>query len=128
MISKTALQLHHHVGRSRQPVDAPAEPENIRHTVLWANKSRHPGVNHPVTLTTSLGRFIANLSPDRLPGEAASIALAGLTDSIATMVAGRDKDAVRFLTETLAPADGLATATFGAPDYHDDARDLTARL
>jgi hypothetical protein len=44
------------------------------------------------------------------------------------MVAGRDTDAVRFLTGSPAPADGLATATFGALDYHDDARDLTARL
>ncbi len=39
-------------------------------------------------LTQRLGRFAAHLSPDRLPEEAVRIARLGLTDGIATMIAG----------------------------------------
>jgi 2-methylcitrate dehydratase PrpD len=66
-----------------------------------------------MSLTQSLGRFIADLSPNRLPEEAARIVRMGFIDTIGTMIAGRDEDSVRILTETLAPGDGRATLTFG---------------
>ena len=64
-------------------------------------------------LTQHLGQFVADLSPNRLPEEAARIARMGFIDTIGTMIAGRDEDSVRILTETLAPGDGPATLTFG---------------
>ena len=67
-----------------------------------------------MTLTKSLGQFVADLSPNRLPEEAARVARIGFIDSIGTMIAGRNEDSVRIMTETLAPADGPATLTFGA--------------
>ena len=42
------------------------------------------------------------------------VARMGFIDSIGTMIAGRNEDSVRILTEVLAPADGPATLTFGA--------------
>ena len=67
-----------------------------------------------MTLTKSLGQFVAELSPNRLPQEAARVARMGFIDSIGTMIAGRNEDSVRIITETLAPSDGPATLTFGA--------------
>jgi 2-methylcitrate dehydratase PrpD len=64
-------------------------------------------------LTQALGRFVADLSPNRLPEEAARIARMGFIDTIGTMIAGRKEDSVRIMTETLAPGDGPATLTFG---------------
>jgi 2-methylcitrate dehydratase PrpD len=64
-------------------------------------------------LTQSLGRFIADLSPNRLPDEATRIARMGFIDTIGTMIAGRNEDSVRIMTATLAPGDGPATVTFG---------------
>jgi 2-methylcitrate dehydratase PrpD len=64
-------------------------------------------------LTQSLGQFVADLSPNRLPEEAARIARMGFIDTIGTMIAGRNEDSVRIMTETLAPGDGPATLTFG---------------
>ncbi len=64
-------------------------------------------------LTRSLGQFIADLSPNRLPEEAARVARMGFIDTIGTMIAGRNEDSVRIMTETLAPGDGPATLTFG---------------
>jgi 2-methylcitrate dehydratase PrpD len=64
-------------------------------------------------LTLSLGQFVADLSPNRLPDEAARIARMGFIDNIGTMIAGRNEDSVRIMTETLAPGDGAATLTFG---------------
>src|SRR3954454_13812792 len=66
-----------------------------------------------MSLTKSLGQFIAELSPNRLPEEAARVAQMGFIDCIGTMIAGRNEDSVRILTETLAPGDGPATLTFG---------------
>ena len=56
-----------------------------------------------MTLTKSLGQFVADLSPNRLPEEAARIARMGFIDTIGTMIAGRNEDSVRIMTETLAP-------------------------
>jgi 2-methylcitrate dehydratase PrpD len=64
-------------------------------------------------LTRSLGQFVADLSPNRLPEETARIARMGFIDTIGTMIAGRNEDSVRIMTETLAPGDGPATLTFG---------------
>jgi 2-methylcitrate dehydratase PrpD len=66
-----------------------------------------------MTLTKALGQFVADLSPNRLPEDAARIARMGFIDTIGTMIAGRGEDSVRIMTETLAPADGPATLTFG---------------
>ena len=66
-----------------------------------------------MSLTRSLGQFVANLSPNRLPRQAARIARMGFIDTIGTMIAGCHEDGVRILTETLAPATGPATLTFG---------------
>lgn len=65
------------------------------------------------TLTKALGQFVADLSPNRLPEDAARIARMGFVDCIGTMIAGRHEDSVRIMTETLAPGDGPATLTFG---------------
>ena len=67
-----------------------------------------------MTLTKSLGQFVADLSPNRLPEEAARVARMGFIDTIGTMIAGRNEDCVRIMTETLAPAGGPATLTFGS--------------
>ncbi|MFO1024832.1 MAG: MmgE/PrpD family protein [Acetobacteraceae bacterium] len=64
-------------------------------------------------LTQHLGQFVADLSPNRIPDEAARIARMGFIDTIGTMIAGREEDSVRILTETLAPPEGPATLTFG---------------
>jgi hypothetical protein len=128
MKSKTALQPHdrpgaigdaHRSGRSRQPVDAPAEPENIRPTGINNGRRGHPGGNHPVTtLTTSLGRFVADLSPNRLPEEAIRIARMGSIDSVGTMIAARNEHA----------GDSAVLLERLGAFLSIDARDLTARL
>ncbi len=64
-------------------------------------------------LTRSLGQFVSDLSPNRLPAEAVRVARMGFIDTIGTMIAGRHEDSVRIMTETLAPGDGKATLTFG---------------
>jgi 2-methylcitrate dehydratase PrpD len=66
-----------------------------------------------MTLTRSLGQFVADLSPNRLPEEAVRVARMGFIDSIGTMIAGRNEDSVRIITETLSPGNGPATLTFG---------------
>jgi 2-methylcitrate dehydratase PrpD len=66
-----------------------------------------------MALTRSLGQFVADLSPNRIPEEAVRIARMGYIDTIGTMIAGRNEDSVRIMTETLAPAEGPATLTFG---------------
>jgi 2-methylcitrate dehydratase PrpD len=64
-------------------------------------------------LTKALGQFVADLSPNLLPQQAEQVARLGFIDTIATMIAGRQEDSVRIMTETLAPGDGPATLTFG---------------
>ncbi len=64
-------------------------------------------------LTLSLGQFVADLSPNRLPQEAARIARMGFIDTIGTMIARGNEDSVRLMTETVAPGVGPATLTFG---------------
>ncbi len=65
-------------------------------------------------LTQSLGQFIADLSPNRLPDEVVRVARMGFIDCIGTMIVGRNEDSVRIMTEVLAPGDGPSTLTFGS--------------
>ena len=65
-------------------------------------------------LTEAVGRFIAELSPNRIPDEAMQVARLGFIDCIGTMIAGRNEDAVGILRATLAPAPGPASLTFSA--------------
>ena len=66
-----------------------------------------------MNLTSHLGQFVADLSPNRIPEEAARIARMGFIDCVGTMIAGRKEDCVRIMTDVLAPGDGPATLTFG---------------
>lgn len=65
-------------------------------------------------LTQHLGQFVADLSPNHIPEEAARVARMGFIDCIGTMIAGRHEDSVRIMTDVLNPGDGPATLTFGA--------------
>ncbi|MGI4941999.1 MAG: MmgE/PrpD family protein [Janthinobacterium lividum] len=65
-----------------------------------------------MTLTSSLGQFVSELSPNRVPDEAARIARTGFIDCIGVMIAGRDEDAPRILAQVLAPPAGDATLCF----------------
>ncbi len=63
-------------------------------------------------LTLSVGQFIADLSPNRIPEEAMRIARLGFIDCIGTMIAGRNEDAVGIMRNTLAPPAGPSSITF----------------
>ncbi|MDE2581514.1 MAG: MmgE/PrpD family protein [Rhodospirillales bacterium] len=63
-------------------------------------------------LTEAVGRFIADLSPNRIPEEAMQVARLGFIDCIGTMIAGRNEDAVGILRSVLAPPAGPASITF----------------
>ncbi len=65
-------------------------------------------------LTLSVGQFIADLSPNRIPEEAMRIARLGFIDCIGTMIAGRNEDAVGIMRSTLAPPAGPSSITFSA--------------
>jgi 2-methylcitrate dehydratase PrpD len=66
-----------------------------------------------MSLTKTLGQFVADLSPNRIPEEAGRIARLGFIDCIGTMIAGRREDCVRIMKDVLAPPHGPATLTFG---------------
>ena len=63
-------------------------------------------------LTQQLGRFVANLSFEKLPPEAVEIARTGFIDTIATMIAGAHDEAPQLLRKGLDPAPGAATLYF----------------
>lgn len=74
-----------------------------------------------MSLTRTLGGFVADLSPNRIPDEAARIVRTGFIDCIGVMIAGRSEEPTRLLTEVLQPGPGDATLHFsprkaGAPD------------
>lgn len=74
-----------------------------------------------MSLTRALGQFVADLSPNRIPEEAARVARTGFIDCVGVMIAGRDEPPRRILEEVLKPAAGEATLAFGdrkarAPD------------
>jgi hypothetical protein len=72
-----------------------------------------------MTLTTSLGGFVADLSPNRLPDEAVRVASVGLIDG--TMIVGRNQNA----GDSGIPANVLSERLAAIQSV--DARDLTAR-
>jgi 2-methylcitrate dehydratase PrpD len=72
-------------------------------------------------LTRDLGQFVSDLSPNRIPEEAARIARTGFIDCIGVMFAGREEEPTRLLREVLQPPAGPATLCFtertaAAPD------------
>ena len=74
-----------------------------------------------MALTRDLGRFVADLSPNRVPEEAARIARTGFIDCVGVMIAGREEEPTRLLRQVLQPGAGPATLCFtgqeaAAPD------------
>jgi 2-methylcitrate dehydratase PrpD len=65
-----------------------------------------------MALTQELGRFVANLSFEKLPAEAIEIARTGFIDTIATMIAGAHDEAPQLLRKGLQPALGAASLYF----------------
>src|SRR6201987_5448 len=65
-----------------------------------------------MALTQDLGRFVADLSFERLPQGAADVARIGFIDCIATMIAGAHDPAPQLLRKALDPAGGEATLYF----------------
>jgi len=76
--------------------------------MLPDNDTRKP----MMALTCSLGRFVADLSPNRVPDEAVRIARTGFIDCIGTMIAGRTEPCTQILKDVLAPGKGPATLYF----------------
>ncbi len=66
-----------------------------------------------MSLTLDLGRFVSELSPNRIPEEAARIARTGFIDCVGVMVAGREEAPTRILRDVLQPPPGPATLHFG---------------
>jgi len=65
-----------------------------------------------MALTQELGRFVANLSFEKVPAEAVEIARTGFIDTIATMIAGAQDDAPQLLKKGLRPPPGAASLYF----------------
>jgi 2-methylcitrate dehydratase PrpD len=65
-----------------------------------------------MSLTQDLGRFVADISFERLPAEALNVARIGFIDCIATMIAGAGDPAPQLLRKVLHPAGGDATLYF----------------
>jgi 2-methylcitrate dehydratase PrpD len=65
-----------------------------------------------MALTQDLGRFVADLSFERLPKDAVDIARIGFIDCIATMIAGARDPAPQLLRQALHPTGGEATLYF----------------
>ncbi len=65
-----------------------------------------------MALTSALGQFIADLSPNRVPDEAVRIARMGFIDCIGTMIVGRNEPCAQILKGVLAPGTGPATLYF----------------
>jgi 2-methylcitrate dehydratase PrpD len=63
-------------------------------------------------LTQELGRFAAGLTFEKLPAEAVEIARTGMTDTVATMIAGAHDPAPQLLRKGLDPAPGPASLYF----------------
>jgi 2-methylcitrate dehydratase PrpD len=65
-----------------------------------------------MSLTQDLGRFVADVSFERLPSEAVDIARTGFIDCIATMIAGAAEPAPQLLRKALQPSSGDASLYF----------------
>jgi 2-methylcitrate dehydratase PrpD len=67
-----------------------------------------------MSLTRSLGQFVASLSPGQIPEPALEIARTGFIDCIGVMIAGREEAPTRLLRQVLAPTGNEATLCFTA--------------
>jgi 2-methylcitrate dehydratase PrpD len=65
-----------------------------------------------MALTQELGRFVADLSFEKLPPDAVEIARTGFIDTIATMIAGAQDPAPQLLRKGLQPPPGKASLYF----------------
>jgi 2-methylcitrate dehydratase PrpD len=65
-----------------------------------------------MALTQELGRFVADISFERLPKDAVEVARTGFIDCIATMIAGAGDPAPQLLRKALHPTGGEATLYF----------------
>jgi 2-methylcitrate dehydratase PrpD len=65
-----------------------------------------------MSLTHELGRFVADVSFERLPLEAVEVARTGFIDCIATMIAGAHDPAPQLLRKALGPVGGEASLYF----------------
>jgi 2-methylcitrate dehydratase PrpD len=65
-----------------------------------------------MALTQNLGRFVSDLSFERLPKDAVEVARTGFIDCIATMIAGAPDPAPQLLRQALHPTGGEATLYF----------------
>jgi 2-methylcitrate dehydratase PrpD len=65
-----------------------------------------------MALTRDLGRFVADVSFERLPAEAVEVARVGFIDCIATMIAGAGDPAPQLLRNALQPGHGDASLYF----------------
>lgn len=65
-----------------------------------------------MSLTRALGQFVADLSPNGVPDEAARIARMGFIDCIGVLIAGRHEDAPRLLMDTINPQSGPSSLLF----------------
>ncbi|HEV2300019.1 MAG TPA: MmgE/PrpD family protein [Stellaceae bacterium] len=65
-----------------------------------------------MSLTQSLGRFVAEIAYEDLPPEAIEVARLGFTDTIATMIAGAREPAPQLLRRVLKPPVGAASLYF----------------
>ncbi len=65
-----------------------------------------------MSLTEALGRFVSEISFERLPSEAVEVARLGFIDTAATMIAGAGEPAPQILRRVLEPAEGKATLYF----------------
>ncbi len=65
-----------------------------------------------MSLTRDLGRFVADVSFERMPERAVAVARTGFIDCIATMIAGAQDPAPQLLRQVLHPAGGDATLYF----------------
>ena len=65
-----------------------------------------------MSLTRTLGEFVANLSPNKIPDEAARIARLGFIDCVGVMIAGRNEPPPQILRDVLKPHQGDATLYF----------------
>lgn len=62
-------------------------------------------------LTVWLGRFVSDLRFEALPPGALDVVRAGITDCVATMIAGRSEPVVQLLKQVIASSDGENEAT-----------------
>lgn len=65
-----------------------------------------------MSLTRSLGQFVSDLSPNRVPAQAGAVARTGFVDCVGVMIAGREQAPTRILRDVLNPAGGEATLYF----------------